>query len=122
MPWDAPQEFYDLYPEEEADLPLNPHIPEDMPPSAWLPFKGLRSYPDCSAEATGVPDIGQPNVTYPESKVRELRRAYYSTISFMDHQVGRALAALEQSGLADTTVVMFIGDHGLHVSLSQGEG
>ena len=23
MPWDAPQEFFDLYPEEEMDLPLN---------------------------------------------------------------------------------------------------
>ena len=121
MPWDAPQEFYDLYPEEDVDLPLNPYIPEDMPESAWLPFRGVTSYPDCSAEGTGIPDIGQPNVTYPESKVRELRRAYYATISFMDHQVGRALAAVEESGLADSTVVMFVGDHGLHVSLSQSE-
>ena len=41
-----------------------------------------------------------------------MRRAFYATVSFMDHQVGRVLAAVEEKGLADNTVVMFIGDHG----------
>ena len=49
-------------------------------------------------------------------QTRELRRAYYATISFMDHQVGRVLKAVEDNGLADNTVIMLIGDHGLHVS------
>ena len=48
---------------------------------------------------------------------RELRRAYYAAISFMDHQVGRVLSAIEDAGQADNTVVMFIGDHGLHVRI-----
>ena len=47
--------------------------------------------------------------------MRELRRAYYAAISFMDHQVGRVLGAIEEAGLADNTVVMFVGDHGFHV-------
>ena len=38
MPYDAPQEFFDLYPLEEMDLPYNPFTPEDMPASAWTPF------------------------------------------------------------------------------------
>ena len=33
----------------------------------------------------------------------------------MDHQVGRAINAIDQAGLADDTVIMFVGDHGLHV-------
>ena len=33
----------------------------------------------------------------------------------MDHQVGRVMSAIEESGLADNTVVMFVGDHGFHV-------
>ena len=41
-----------------------------------------------------------------------MRRAFYATVSFMDQQVGRVLAAVEENGLADNTVVMFIGDHG----------
>ena len=39
-----------------------------------------------------------------------MRRAYYATISFMDHQVGRVLKALEDNGLADNTVGLLIGD------------
>ena len=116
MPWDAPQEFFDLYPEADIDLPLNPYIPEDMPLSAWIHFNGVRRYPDCSAEGTGIPDIGEPNVTYPDSQISEMRRAYYAPISFMDPQVGRVLKAVGDNGLADNTVIMLIGDHGLHVS------
>ena len=29
--------------------------------------------------------------------------------------MGRVLSAIEEAGLADNTVVMFVGDHGLHV-------
>mgnify|MGYP001287545065 CR=1 FL=1 len=37
----------------------------------------------------------------------------------MDHQVGKVLSAIEEAGLADNTVVMFVGDHGLHVMIHQ---
>lgn len=33
----------------------------------------------------------------------------------MDQQVGRVVKAVEDAGLADNTVIMFIGDHGLHM-------
>ena len=75
LPWDAPKEFFDLYPDEEnIDLPFNPYIPEDMPESAWSGFfRQLASFDDCSPEATGIPDIGtKPNVTYPDNKVNEI--------------------------------------------------
>jgi len=42
----------------------------------------------------------------------ELRRAYYSAVSYTDHNVGRVLSALEENGLDENTVVMFWGDHG----------
>ena len=112
MPWDAPQEFFDLYPEDSIDLPHNKYIPEDMPASAWSRFTGLLNYPDCSEETWGL-DFDQPNVTYPDTKIRELRRAYYASISFMDHQLGRVLDAVEETG--EDTIIMFIGDHGLHI-------
>ena len=47
----------------------------------------MTSYPDCSPETMGIPDLGEPNVTYPDWKVREQRRAYYAAVSFMDEQV-----------------------------------
>ena len=36
-------------------------------------------------------------------------RAYYAVISFMDSQLGRVLDALEEFGLANNTIVTFIG-------------
>ena len=115
MPWDAPQEFFDLYPEDSIDLPHYKYIPEDLPASAWTKFTGLLNYPDCSQETWGLPLGDQPNVTYPDSKIRELRRAYYASISFMDHQLGRVLDSVEEAGAAEDTIIMFIGDHGLHM-------
>lgn len=39
-------------------------------------------------------------------------RSYYEAVSHLDEQVGRVLAALEESELARSTVVVFLGDNG----------
>ncbi len=39
-------------------------------------------------------------------------RRYYQAISFLDEQVGRVLHALDQAGLQENTVVIFLGDNG----------
>ena len=44
--------------------------------------------------------------------MREAKVAYYGLTSFMDDCVGRVLAALDASGQADDTVVLYISDHG----------
>ena len=54
-------------------------------------------------------------MTFPDFKTREIRRAYYATISFADQQIGRVLRELEDLGLEENTVVMFLGDHGLQL-------
>jgi arylsulfatase A-like enzyme len=41
--------------------------------------------------------------------------AYYAVISHMDEQIGRLLLALEQSGQADNTLVIFTADQGLAI-------
>ena len=38
--------------------------------------------------------------------------AYYGLCSFLDFQIGRILAALEESGFADDTLVIYTSDHG----------
>jgi arylsulfatase A-like enzyme len=45
--------------------------------------------------------------------VREDLAVYYAVISHMDEQIGRILEALEQSGQADRTIVIFTSDQGL---------
>ncbi|MEN9814004.1 MAG: Choline-sulfatase, partial [Verrucomicrobiota bacterium] len=52
----------------------------------------------------------QDNLTDPLR--RQALQAYYASISFMDAQVGRVLAALDRLGLADSTTLVFTSDHG----------
>ena len=43
---------------------------------------------------------------------RQYRHAYYRLIEKVDAEIGRILAALQESGLAENTVVIFSSDHG----------
>jgi choline-sulfatase len=43
------------------------------------------------------------------------RREYYALLSYMDHQLGRILDALDKTGQRDNTYVIVTGDHGLAV-------
>ena len=51
----------------------NPWAPVDMPDKAWSNWAELRSYSDCTKEALNNANLGQINVTMPDSKTRELR-------------------------------------------------
>ena len=57
---------------QDVDLPYNKYSPVDCPASAWQSFPGLRHYPDCGEES-GVPGIGEQNVTYPDTKVERVQ-------------------------------------------------
>ncbi len=92
-PYIAPKRYFDLYPLESIPAPPDPtESLRGVPPVAlWRPkmFWGLDSL-----------------------QQREIIRAYYATVSFMDAQVGRLLDALDELGLADNTIVVFWSDHG----------
>jgi len=47
-----------------------------------------------------------------ETTLRKYYATYYGMISFMDHQIGRILDALDERGLTDNTLVVFSTDHG----------
>ena len=46
------------------------------------------------------------------SRPQQAKAAYYGLTSFMDNCIGRVLQALETSGQADNTLVIYISDHG----------
>ena len=110
-PWVFPEEFLEFYPEDTIETPDNPYCPVNMPESAWN-NPGLFKYKDCSKETLGIPDLGEINVTLPEWKTKELRRAYYAAVSYSDHEIGRVLNYLETLGVVDDTIIVFWGDHG----------
>jgi choline-sulfatase len=98
FPLTAPERFFDLY----RDLPLT--LPKGyqfgIDPAAH-PF--IQAY----ARQSGY------NLHFKhEEDVRRALRGYYGLVSYMDHQVGQMLAALEQAGLKDDTRVIYLSDHG----------
>lgn len=107
LPFVAPQEFFDLYPEDSIDLAPNPFAPTDMPPIAYASYE-LQNYPD-------VKDLGftgQINETLEDGKARELVRAYQAALSYTDHNIGMVVDELKSLGQWDNTVIVFWGDHG----------
>src|SRR5262249_6079879 len=43
---------------------------------------------------------------------RSIQAAYYTSLSFLDAEVGRLLKALDESGLSGQTLVVYLGDNG----------
>lgn len=107
-PFVFPETYLQYYPEDDIILPSNDMAPVNMPEVAWSPYNGLREYDDiASTNATG--EIG---TVLPDDKVKELRRAYYAAVSWIDSLVGEILDELERSGLSNNTVISLISDHG----------
>ena len=99
----APKKYFDLY--DPTKMPL----PEDFAPRPTLP-PGVPAA--ALPERNGDLFIGRDAT--PEA-AREMIRAYYACVSFMDAQVGRVLDKLESLGLADRTIIVLFGDHGYHL-------
>jgi len=100
-PFNAPKKYWDMY--QRDKLPkLNPSRPDGAPEAAFHDGREIRGAP--------------PNqLTFNSEQAAEIRHGYFANISYMDAQLGRVLAALEQLGLRDRTVVTFVGDHGYHL-------
>ncbi len=100
-----------------------PHDPLIMPPGFEnvygseqipLPPNFLPQHPFDHGNLRGRDEMLLPFPRTPEL-VRDVLRMYYAVISHMDQQIGRILNALEQTGQADNTIVIFSSDHGLGV-------
>lgn len=57
-------------------------------------------------------EASQANSKDPRQYWRELRAKYFGNMTVLDNAIGQVLAALEDSGQADRTVVIFTSDHG----------
>ena len=104
---------------------FKPHLPFNAPRQYWnlhdpAAFGAAETERTVGAAADAYPDhrelagyAGMPrNEQVATDEARRLRQGYYACVSYVDAQVGRLLAALEEQGLADTTIVVLWGDHG----------
>jgi arylsulfatase A-like enzyme len=54
----------------------------------------------------------EPHFKMDKETLQWIYRSYYATVSHVDHEVGRILQTLEETGQAENTVVVFTSDHG----------
>ncbi len=96
-PYVAQPEFWDLYADDEIDLPeVGPISHNERDPHSARIFEHY--------------SIGEATVT--DETLRRLRHGYYASISYIDAKVEALMETLAQAGLQDDTVVVFTSDHG----------
>ena len=97
FPLVAPPEFFDLYPESAVPWPSQ-YAQDERPRHPFL--DAMRG---CMHYDAGFSDAAM---------VRRAITAYFGLVSFLDHNIGRVLAALEEAGLMGETRVIYSSDHG----------
>lgn len=100
-PRQSPQEYVDRYPLDRIKVPEN-FLPE---------------YPYKEEIGAGKDLRDEMLAPFPrdEHAVKVHRQEYYAMVTHMDTQIGRILEALEKSGKAGNTWIIFTSDHGLAV-------
>ncbi len=96
----APKAFFDKYPAEKIELPVDfaprPTVPEGFPRGSIRPNNA-----DLFVRRDASPEEAKAYI-----------RAYLACVSYVDWNVGRVLAELDARGLRDSTIVVFWSDHG----------
>ncbi len=94
-PLHAPSPYMELY--DPAAIPLPPRREDEMadkPPSQQIDYRAL-------AGNSVTPQI-----------VQQAMATYFAMNSYVDHEVGRFLDALDTLGLREETLVIYLSDHG----------
>lgn len=102
QPWVAPESFFRQHPISEVVLPGGPANDRDD-----IPAPALGGYPE-------DPD-------HSPKQQKQAIASYHATVTLMDVQVGLLLDALVELGLVDSTIVVFVSDHGFHLGEHGGQ-
>lgn len=102
LPFVAPRQDWEAMSDREIPPPPHPQ----KPGSSWWHKSGEFYKYDMPWEKTR-PLAEEDAIT--------ARRAYLACVRYTDRQVGRVLAALDELGLRNNTIVVVWGDHGWHL-------
>ncbi|MFH5803339.1 sulfatase [Alienimonas sp. DA493] len=104
LPFNCPRRYFDLYDPAEIELPDHVAPPTDGSALGLHASFELRT-------RHGIPKEGPIG----DDLARELIHAYLACTSYVDAQIGRLLAALDEAGVRENTIVVVWGDHGWHL-------
>ena len=96
-PYAARKQFWDLYRDEDIDMPSVPHMTRER-----LDAHSQRLYDVSAMDDYAVTEVD----------LRAARHGYYANISYVDSLLGQLLDTLEQTGMLENTIVVFTSDHG----------
>lgn len=105
VPYTAPKEFFDMYNLDEIKIP---EVPEDEMQDIPMMGKSIAYGTIKTGDHYAVMNLSD---TY----WKELVYGYLACISFVDHELGKVLKALEDSRYAKNTIVVLWSDHGQHL-------
>jgi len=93
---------------------FDPHFPYVPPEDLARRFVGEGAATDAVGydEIKAVRDVLRQADGKPDATAERFFRMYRAEISHMDREIGRVLAALEESDALDDTIVIFTADHG----------
>lgn len=101
LPFNAPKRYWDLYDPATFDLKDDGQRVKGISEHAHHSHRELGGYRDMPKDEH-----------LDAATTRTLRHGYHACVSYTDAQIGKLLAALDQLGLAQNTIVVLWGDHG----------
>ena len=102
--WTAPKKYWDLY--DRENIPMAKHTVAPRNGAAM----GLHASFELRTRS-GIPKSGPLG----DELSRTLKHAYLACVSYVDAQIGKMIAAVEQAGVRDNTIIIVWGDHGWHI-------
>ncbi|MFK7939983.1 MAG: choline-sulfatase [Roseovarius sp.] len=95
-PYVARPEWWNLYSDDDIDMPAFTPALKDQDPFSRRLMDGI--------EASYVP--------LSDAEVRRARRAYLANVSYFDSKIGELIQTLEETAELDNTIVIVTADHG----------
>lgn len=110
-PFDCPEPWSRLHRAEDVDISRT-HA-RDLEQRPWWHKESLMRVPAAKSETQRILRTEFSRIDpQTDAQLAEMTANYYNMIAFIDHGVGRILDALQQTGIADNTIVVFTTDHG----------
>lgn len=104
VPFYVPDEWFEKFPLETLQLPNVREEDQNDIPEIGVRIHELPKYP--TLEWLREND---------DLQFRKCVQAYLASVSFVDHQIGKVLDALQSSEYNDNTIVVLFSDHGYHL-------
>ncbi len=95
-PYDARQEFWDLYDHDNLDMPKIDMKRDEQDPFGKRLMDGIEASTKVATE----------------EEIRNARHGYFANTSYFDSKVGELVQALESVDLLDNTIIIVTSDHG----------